>query len=178
MSNPYQVSAGEFGVVRVFTTALEPEGDAAITPQNVERLTGSGVSLDPSKVQVFPAKMIEAIGLRAYLAEGYGIPEADMAGTAAALDAQSGLIVLVPSSAFKGAEVTLDPNPMLRLVGTFREERAAPPRRMQDTASAKGVVEDGETRIDPRADRAARRSWMSALSALSGAAALVHLLVF
>ena len=178
MSNPYHVPASEHGVVRVFTTDLEPEGEAAITAQNIERLMGNGVSLDPSKVQVFPAKVIEGMGLTAYLVEGYGIPENDLAGTAAALDALTGLIVLVPSSAFRQREITLDPNPLLRLVGTFREEPGAPPRRMEPTASAEGVVPPGERRIDPRAVREARRSWMIALSALIGAAALVLLLVF
>lgn len=178
MSDPYHVPASEYGLVRVFTTDLEPQGDAAITAQNVQRLMGEGVDLDPSKVQVFPAKMIEDMGLTAYLSEGYGISESDLAGTAAALDSQTGLLVVVPSSAFMGREVSLDPNPIMRLVGTFREAGAAPPKRMEPTSSAEGVVPPGVARIDPRAVRETRRSWMIALGALIAAAALVLLLVF
>ena len=36
--DPYQVTATEQGVVRLFTTDLEPEGDMAITAQNVNQI--------------------------------------------------------------------------------------------------------------------------------------------
>lgn len=178
MSDPLFVSAQEHGLVRVFTTDLEPEGDAAITARNVERLLGDGISLDPTKVQVFPAKMIESMGMTTYLKEGYGISDSELAGTAAALDAQTGLVAIVPTSAFKGKEVQLDPNPSLRLIGLFHEEKAAPPERMDRTASADGVVPPPRkpSAMQPVGRR--NNSWAIVLGALIVAAGLVLLLVF
>ena len=125
--DPNRVAATEFGKVRLFSTELDPEDASNITAKNVQKLLGNGVDLDTSKVEVITSKAIEAIGLRQYLMTGYGIAEADLAGKGAALDALKGLIILIPSSAFKGKEQVLDPNPALRFIGTFTEEAAAPP---------------------------------------------------
>jgi hypothetical protein len=173
MSDPLHVSSAERGIVRVFTTDLDPEGDAAITRKNVARLLGRDIVLDPEKVEVFPASVIEALGLAQYLRDGYAIPDEALAGKAAVLDALSGLVILVPSSAFEGRAVTLDPNAALRFVGAFEEMRTAPPVRMRRSASTEGVISpDGPS----PSDRAARRtlsSWIIALGALIIAAALV-----
>lgn len=178
MSDPHHISADERGVVRVFTTDLEPEGDAAITAKNVHKVLGEGITLDASKVEVFPSKVIEGLGLSAYLREGYGIPEADLAGKAAALDALSGLIILVPSFAFGGREQVLDPNPGLRFIGAFSEPRSAPPVQMAPSASADGPLSPKEASA-PRAGTGQRKgSWIIALGALIIAAALVLFAVF
>ena len=132
----YAVASSEQGVVRVFTTDLEPEGAAAITAKNVHKLLGNDIDLDPSKVEVFPAKVIQALGLTAYLLEGYGIAVENLRGKRSALDALVGLIVLVPSSAFKGKAQVLDPNPALRFIAAVSEPRKAPPGRMPRSTSA------------------------------------------
>lgn len=178
MADPHQVEASEFGVVRVFTTELEPEGDAAITAQNVQKILGNDVELDASKVEVFPSKVIAGLGLSAYLREGYGIPERDLAGKAAALDALSGLIILVPTSAFGGRAVSLEPNPAVRFIGAFREPRPAPPVQMPDSPSAEGQTTPAAADYTTMVQRRSKGSWIIALGALIIAAALVLFAVF
>ncbi|NND43329.1 MAG: hypothetical protein HKO04_14770 [Silicimonas sp.] len=177
MSDPLEVRAGEHGIVRVFTTDLDPEGDAAITAQNVAKLLGEDISLDPKKVEVFPARMIESLGLSAYLREGYGIPEDGMAGKAAVLEALSGLVILIPSSAFQGKAATLDPNPGLRFIAAFSEEPSAPPERMAPRAASDGTVAPPDASVRDRSDRGRMKSWVIALASLLAAAALVLLVL-
>lgn len=177
MFDPFEVSPTETGVVRIFTTDLEPQGNAAITSRNVHKLLGDGIDLDPSRVEVFPSKMIEAIGLSTYLNEGHGIPESDLEGTAAALDALSGLLILITSSAFRGQAATLDPTPGIRFVGAFREPAMAPPKPMAETASAEGTLSPSGTGSEDPFVRHGR-GWVVALVALLAAAGLVLFAVF
>ncbi len=176
MTDPFEVKATEFGVVRIFSTDLEPQGNAAITAQNVQKLLGEGIDLDPSKVEVFPSQMIEPIGLSSYLSEGHGISEEDLAGTAAALDALAGLIILVRSSAFKGQAATLDPTPGIRFVGAFREPETEPPQSMTEVTSTKGVLSPKGSAPDTFVRHG--RGWVLALCALLAAAGLVLYAVF
>lgn len=176
MTDPFDVSSSEAGVVRVFSTDLEPQGNAAITAQNVQKLLGDSIDLDHTKVEVFPSQMIAPIGLSAYLSEGYGIPEGNLAGTAAALDALAGLIILIPSSAFKGQAVTLDPTPGIRFVGAFREPPSAPPTQMAHSPSTEGVL--SPTGSPPRPTERQGQGWALALCALLAAAGLVLYAVF
>ncbi len=177
MSDPYDVTTSETGVVRIFTTDLEPQGNAAITSKNVQKLLGSEIELEPSGVEVFPSKMIEPIGLTTYLTEGYGIPEDDLAGTSAALDAHSGLMILIRSSAFMGRAVTLDPVAGIRFIGAFREPATAPPGSMAHPASAEGPLEVKGSGEMP-SGRPVRNGWIIALFALLAAAGLVLFAVF
>ena len=174
----YQVRASELGVVRVFTTNLDPEGAAAISAGNVHKLLGKDIALDPDKVEVFPAKVIQALGLSAYLAEGYGIAAEDLSGKRSALDALTDLIILIPSSAFLGKTQVLDPNPALRFIGVFSEPARAPPAQMSKPASADGQITPPGGSIDPTARRQGRGSWIIALGALIIAATLVLFAVF
>lgn len=178
MTDPLEVKAGERGVVRVFTTDLEPEGDAAIVPKNVGKLLGDGIMTDPAKIEVFPARMLDTLGITNYLHEGYGIPHEAMAGKAAVLNALSGLIVLVSSSAFRGKAVSLDPNPALRFIGAFAEEPSAAPRRMAHHDSAEGHVVPDHLKPDVTNNPHRIASWIIALGAIILAAALVLFVVF
>lgn len=175
--DPFSVSETEHGVVRVFTTDLEPRGDAAITPKNVQKLLGDEIELDPKGVEVFPSKMIESIGLTNYLIDGYGIPEGDLAGTAAALDAHAGLMILIRSSAFRGEATTLDPVAGIRFVGAFSEPASAPPKPMTEVESAEGSLGPTGGRPDDPSTRLGN-GWMIALFALFMAAGLVLFAVF
>ena len=130
MTDPFSVSAHERGVVRVFTTDFDAEGNAAITRENVARLLGSGLDLDPARIEVFPSSRLDPMTLSEYLREGYGIPAADLAGKASALDALKGLVILVASSAFRGKSAELDPKNGIRLVGAFSEPGMQPPKPM------------------------------------------------
>ncbi len=178
MSDPYQIEATEHGLVRVFATDLDPEGSSAITAQNVERLLGQDVLLDPSKVEVFPSKIIASMGLAAYLAEGYGIEDSDLKGKRAALDALTDLIVLIPSSAFGGSAQVLDPNPALKFIGVFREPRNQPRAPTPANASAEGQITPSETSANTAHLPQHKGSWFIALGALIIAAALVLFAVF
>ena len=169
--DPNTVKATEFGKVRLFSTELDPEDASAITAQNIHRLLGQDIDLDPNKVEVIASKALDAIGLRTYLTSGYGIAAKDLQGKAAALDALTGLIVLIPTSAFKGQDVTLDPNPALRFIGLFSEETAAPPSMMPTSKSAEGTLPPPDTTPPPVSNH--RRSWIGALGALIIAAILV-----
>jgi hypothetical protein len=175
--DPYTITASERGAVRVFTTELEPEGDAAITPQNVHKLLGDGVNLVSSKVEVFPSKVLAGLGLTHYLSEGYGVPKEDLAGKAAALDALKGLVILIPSSAFGGNEQVLEPSPALRFIGTFHEPANAPPKTMAETEGAKGLTTP-QSRAQAPTQGSVRYSWLIAIGALIIAAALVLLVAF
>lgn len=175
--DPFNVPKNEHGVVRVFTTDLEPRGNAAITPKNVQKLMGDEIELDPSGVEVFPSQMIESIGLTNYLVDGYGIPEGDLAGTAAALDAHAGLMILIRSSAFQGEATTLDPVAGIRFVGAFSEPANAPPKPMAEAAAAEGSLSPTGIRHDLPHKRV-RNGWLIALVALFAAAGLVLFAVF
>ena len=175
MTDPFTVKASERGVVRVFTTDVDAEGSAAITPENVHKLLGDELNLDASRVEVFPSTVLEAMGLSAYLQEGYGVPKEDLSGQAAALDAMKGLVILVASSAFQGKDATLDPKPGLRFVGAFAEPSAAPPTTM-------AVPEASEGTLSPQGQSAplhtkSGNTWPLALLALLVAAGLVLFLV-
>ena len=132
MTDPHTISAHERGVVRVFTTDLDPTGNAAITPDKVGRLLGDDLELDPTRVEVFPSSRLDPMALSEYLREGYGIPDEDLQGKAAALDALKGLVILVASPAFRGQDAVLEPKDGIRFVGAFREPGMKPPKQMAD----------------------------------------------
>jgi len=169
--DPNRVAATEFGKVRLFSTELDPEEASNITAQNVHRLLGANLDLDATKVEVIASKAIDAIGLRQYLITGYGIAGEDLKGKAAALDALKGLIVLIPTSAFKGLDQVLNPNPALRFIGVFTEEAAAAPARTTSHQSAEGSITPGPSHARPIPS--AGRSWIGAFGALIIAAAIV-----
>ncbi len=169
--DPNHVAATEFGKVRLFSTELDPEDAANITSKNVHRLLGDNIDLDATKVEVIPSRAIDAIGLRQYLTSGYGISPEDLKGKGAALDALKGLIVLIPTSAFKGIEQALDPNPALRFIGVFTEEAAAAPTPMASHKDAEGSHLPGPNHARPIPSSG--RSWIGAIGALIIAATLV-----
>ena len=176
MTDPFEVLSSERGVVRVFTTDLEAEGSAAVTAGNVHRLLGRDLDLDDSRIEVFPSTAIDGMGLSVYLREGYGVPESDLRGVAAALDSLKGLIVLVASGAFRGQCVMLDPNPALRFVGLFSEPAMSPPVAMDAPETAKGPLGGIDPPLPARAPRGS--AWPLAILVLICASALVLFLVF
>ena len=48
--DPHQITEHEHGLIRLFTSAMEPEVDAAITPQNVHRLLGDDITLGEGRL--------------------------------------------------------------------------------------------------------------------------------
>ena len=173
--DPLQVSEHEFGRVRVLTAAFDPAEASAITASNVHKLLGD-VDLDAEKIEVIPSQALEGLGLTAYLAEGYGIAPEDLRDRAAQLDAVSGLLVFLPSSAFRRKAQTLDPNPALSLLGVFDEIAAEAPDQMPPPDAAKGMVAPLESQPSvPQAAKSA--SWIFAIGAILVAGGLAVLLL-
>ncbi|MDJ0637409.1 MAG: hypothetical protein QNJ20_01140 [Paracoccaceae bacterium] len=175
MTDPFDIPSSERGGVRVFTTDLDPEGNAAITPKNVHKLLGEDLDLDANRIEVFPSKALDGMGLSAYLHEGYGVPMSDLKGTSAALDALTGLVILVASGAFKGKATTLEPNAGLRYVGVFFEPRPDPPVKMTSPDAAEGQLSPTGEAPPPMSRRGSH--WALVLLAVLFAAALVLFLV-
>lgn len=171
MTDPFEVLSSERGVVRIFTSDFDAEGNAAITPANVQKLLGTNLDLDASRVEIFPSTVIETIGLSTYLQEGYGIPEEDLTGTAAALDRLKGLVILVASGAFNGKSVTLEPKTGIRYVGSFKEPSPAPPVQMAAMKAATGSLD--AKGVSRTSNERTVRPWPIILLALVAAAALV-----
>ncbi|MEO1537367.1 MAG: hypothetical protein AAFR73_06520 [Pseudomonadota bacterium] len=176
MTDPFKVLSSERGVVRVFTSDLDAEGSSAVTPENVQRLLGDGVELDIRHVEVFPSTVLDAMGLSAYLQEGYGISPSDLVGTSEALDRLKGLVILVASPAFQGRAVALDPNSGIRFVGAFQEPAMAPPERMKAPLAAEGPVQGREQSHPAKKRRGSM--WPIAVLLILAAAALVLFVVF
>lgn len=175
MTDPYTVSAHERGVVRVFTTDLDPEGNAAITPEKVGRLLGDDLDLDASRVEVFPSTRLEPMSLSEYLREGYGIPAGDLEGKASALDSLKGLVILVASSAFKGDEATLNPRDGIRFVGAFQEPGMDPPKPMDPAEGPEPTLQQRGAVVPPPSGRKPGPGMI--LMALLLAAAIVLVLI-
>ncbi len=174
MPEAVEIPADEYGLVRLFSTELDPPEAAAITAHNVHRLLGKDLQSDPSKIQVIPSKSIADLGLTAFLIDAYGIAAKDLAGKSAALDALTGLIILIPTSAFKGLEQTLEPNPALRFIGVFKEEAAKAPAPIPtpNTATDPPLQMPAPTPLNsPRT-----RSWIGAFGALIVAAGIILLI--
>lgn len=130
---PHTVTAGETGVIRIFTIDLPVDNAAdfaddmgAIEVDNSWPLqTALGAAdLDPAFVDVFPASDLEGVGLADYLIDGTGISADDIAPFRAQLDGLTGNIVVIHSRAFKGVVQTLSPKAPLHYIATFQEDRA------------------------------------------------------
>ena len=120
-NDPLAVRPDEFGLLRIFAL----DRDEIVTRHGVANLIGALV--DPDKVEVVDTKDVAVMGLAAYLVEGYGMAEDDIADETDALNAIDGHVVLIPTSAFNGEEATLDPSPPLRFIGLYGEAEPEPP---------------------------------------------------
>ena len=128
MSQTISIPAGEQGVVRLFRVVVERN---AIAPwqtadENNRWLVPNALgvnTLDPKGVEIFDTRDLEGFGLSGYLIEGLGIATADIADMAAQLDAITGFVLVVRSTAFSGAATELRPQDPLRHIGTFFEDR-------------------------------------------------------
>ena len=145
------IPAGERGRIRVFSLSM-----SADEAENLElgRALGKYPD-DPSRVEVFPVRNLEGLGLAGYLVEGCGVPEAQIAPDRTRLDALDGHVLLLFSRAYGDAGVTLEPEPALTLIGTYTEERRDITATPIETESAKPYT--GTRRPSPREARAASR---------------------
>lgn len=133
-------SAGEHRLVRVFSIAAEGADAKAFEDQPERLATALGVDqLDFGKVAVFDVKTLEDYPLADYLAEGQGIADTALRAEAGLLNALTGHVAIVPTSALaKGADLTVQAT--LRLVGTYAEDRPPASFAPLPDAAATGTV--------------------------------------
>jgi len=134
MSERFDVAADERGLVRVFTVDIAPAEIDAFDPASALGVE----TLDTAQVEVFPLSDLRGLGLSGYMREGLGIAESEI--DAARLDALEGVVLILRSAAFGGAEVTVTPQSPLRWIGTYREETAPVRFEPLPDASARGAA--------------------------------------
>jgi len=169
MSDRFHIPKNEHGLVRLFSIDLPPEDIPSFVEENgddwpLRAALGAG-HLEHEYIEVFPVSDLTGLGLIGYMNEGLGISQADLAGDRAQLDAVSGHVLVVLSRAFGGHEQQIAPQPPLRWIGTWREERAPVQFETLPHESAQGEV-PVETQPEKPSE-----------AAMSGRVAMIALLV-
>ncbi len=142
------IPAHETGHLRVFAIDLPPE---AIDHFVNEADTGAWPLRDALGADLLRATYVETVAildlgampLSTYLTEGYGLTGEDFRAARPQLDALSGHVLLLPSSAFGQVEQTLAISNPLRWIGTFSEEMRPPELSPLRSTSAKGSLTGG-----------------------------------
>ena len=119
------IPANERGIVRLFALSMSNEAAERLKQDASEIMTalGSADTLDTEYLEVFPVSDLADIGLAGYLAEGNGIPDAQLAPDRGKLDRIGGWVLIVYSRAFSDAPATLNPVPALTQIGTYGATR-------------------------------------------------------
>lgn len=124
------VRANERGMIRLFALSMTeaeakplcadpdaPDPDRAI---RLAQLLGVE-TLDTDGVEVFPVSDLEELGLAGYMIEGNAVDPSQIEKDRAKLAGLAGWVMVVYSSAFSGAAVTLSPAPQLTLIATYTQ---------------------------------------------------------
>lgn len=159
MSERFEISGGERGVVRLFAVDLPAseieafgrpnhEADTDDPPWELRQALGAEY-LDADFVELFPLADLKGVGLTGYMTEGLGIAEADVEPDRARLEALSGHVLVVLSAAFGGVAQVIAPRTPLRWIGTYVEEHAPVQFRPLPTEAAKGNVNTTTTTKSP-----------------------------
>lgn len=171
MSDRLDIQPGEHGLVRVFTVELgldeaEPllENDAAA----LKSMTGA-VALDADHIDLFDMNDLSGMPLADYLAEGHGIPEAELTPHRAQLDRVKGRVMVMRSAAFEGLGQVMKVTRPLRWIATFGETQDKVPLEKLRTEAAQGTI------IDPPAEPPAPRPRLRAGWIVGAVVALVAL---
>ncbi|MDT0681305.1 hypothetical protein RM543_01310 [Roseicyclus sp. F158] len=138
MSGRVDVPAGETGVIRVF--AVDAAAGTPFSAQEAEAALG-GDTLDKGKLEVVNLEDLLGVGLTGYLIEGLGADPDEVAPDRQKLDNLSGQAVIVPSSAFEGRAVTLEPRAPLTEIGAYREIEATPATGPLESQAAAGSMD-------------------------------------
>lgn len=181
MSETFHIKAAERGVIRIFMANLTTEQAASFTqspdedtPAPINRALGV-TYLDSDFVELFPLSNLEGVGLAGYLTDGLGVAAEDVKPHASRLNAMSGQVLIVLSSAFGGFEATITPTAPLKWIGTYTEEGASVKFEPLPSDGAKGapVTPAGKP---PKSD--ARVGGMIAMYALIAMFAFVGLIIW
>ena len=181
MSGEIPVTATEHGTVRVFAINLPPaeaevwETDVAKEQRLIEQALGAE-TIDHDHLEVIDVEALKALGLSTYLIDGLGLPEGLVGRDKARLDALSGRVLIMWSTAFAGKEQVLSPGRQVTLIGTYREEPGAgvfdPIPSEAAKGSAPGPDDEEERPPKPRP----KPPW-GLLGAFAGVALLVLALI-
>jgi len=79
-------------------------------------------AVDATRVEVFDLADLDDFGLMNYLIKANGLPEEALEPDRAALDALSGVVMILYPNAFHRQELTLSPAPALTPVGAWDED--------------------------------------------------------
>jgi hypothetical protein len=141
MSDDLKVTADESGVVRVFEVALDGAEAEAFEKDSGALAAALGVdTIDPRYADVFPIRRLAGLSLTDYLAEGHGIPPADLDDHAISLNGLEGWVAVVASGAFGPRGQTLTVSPPLRFVTALSEDRPEVSFGDLPSASAEGTA--------------------------------------
>ncbi|KQI71589.1 hypothetical protein AN191_11400 [Loktanella sp. 5RATIMAR09] len=181
MSETFQVSATEHGVIRIFMVNLTADEAARFaenpdgaTPAPINRALGVD-ALDHAFVELVALKNLDGVGLAGYLVEGLGVAEADVAPYRSRLNGMSGHVLIVSSKAFGGRAATIGPVAPLKWIGTYTEEGASVKFEPLPSKGAEGNVASPTTKA-PKSD--ARIGGMIAMYALIAMFSLVGLMIW
>ena len=123
MSDTFQVTESERGLVRLFSIDLPAEEIDKLREPELAQALGVD-ALDIDQIDLFTIEDLKGLGLVGYMTEGLGIAEAELADDRTRLDALKGPMLVVRSAAFKGQSATLTIQAPLRWIGTYAEEHA------------------------------------------------------
>lgn len=176
MADSMEVPAGEHGVVRVFAIDL-PQGEAAgFDKKDLERALGTEIREDRF-VDIIDVRSLAGIGLSGYLREGVGVEGQALEADRDKLNDVTGSAAIVLSGAFSGEAATLNPEPPLRHVATYREDRGTPTSPGVGGSERSGEPPTTEVPAKP-APRGRENRTGLALGSLGMAALLVLIIVF
>lgn len=139
MSDQFQVTTSEQGLIRLFALDLPSDEVAGLREAELARLLGVE-NIDVDQIDLFSTDDLQGLGLVGYMAEGLGIAPEDLEEDRARLEALKGHLLIVRSAAFKGQYALLTAQAPLRWIGTYPEATSAIKFEPLPSEAAKGNV--------------------------------------
>ncbi|MBI6629326.1 hypothetical protein [Pontibaca salina] len=122
MSDIIAIPENERGVVRIFALDMPPERAKFLREPGAAAQVLGIDALDPAHVEIFPLSDLDELGLAGYLAEGLGVPAAQLDVDRARLNAITGWVMILRSPAFQDTPARLSPAQELTLIASYTEE--------------------------------------------------------
>lgn len=184
MTRSLSVSEAEQGVARLFRLDMAPEDISHLQdPSQGAPSTGAAVAqllgldwLDADFVEIFAVSDLDELGLAGYLIQGNGVSKQDIALDRSRLEAVTGHVLIVYSSAFQGKSAQLAPTRQLVFLGSYREDRPEIAFAALPSEAAKGVLTGAPDDAAPI--RSPNLSLMLALLALPTVALILGVIVY
>lgn len=131
MSRTIDIAPNAAEVLVIALSMSAPEAKALRDPATLAARLGAPLP-HPERTEIVALRDITALGLPAYLHEGYDVEPGADATRLAALD---GHALIIRSGAFGSAPTTLTPDPALTLIARLAEQ-SAPPASLDTLRSA------------------------------------------